>query len=54
MTILKTVGRVFSVLLTTIAKTIGAMASPGGGGGAKTFDHDNAASICSKREDYRP
>lgn len=54
MRVLRTAGHLLSVLLLTIAKTLGAMGGPGGQGGAKTFEQDNAQSIYKRREDYRP
>jgi hypothetical protein len=54
MPVLRTAGRLLSVLLLTIAKVVGAMPGPGGTGGAKTFDHDNATSIHKRPDDYRP
>ena len=36
------------LVVITIAKTIGGMSEK------KTFDHDNATSAYSRREDYRP
>jgi len=48
MRVLRTVGRVLGLVVITIAKTIGGMSEK------KTFDHDNATSAYSRREDYRP
>lgn len=45
---LRTLGRVLSLVVVSIAKTIGGMSEK------KTFDHDNATSAYARREDYRP
>jgi len=48
MRVLRRVGRVLSLVVLTIAKTIGGMSEK------KTFDHDNATSAYARRESYRP
>ena len=48
MRVLRIVGRVHSLVVLTIAKTIDGMSEK------KTFDHDNATSACARRESYRP
>ncbi|WP_162942630.1 hypothetical protein [Cryobacterium soli] len=48
MRVLRRVGRALSLVVLTIAKTIGGMSEK------KTFDHDNATSAYARRESYRP
>lgn len=48
MRVLRIVGRLLSLVVLTIAKTIGGMSEK------KTFDHDNAPSAYARGESYRP